>query len=249
MQLAIDDLHVSYGKVRAVQGVSLGVHTGRLVTVIGANGAGKSSLLHAICGLVRPRAGRVRVDDADIGRMPYHRLVRRGVVLVPEGRQLVAGLTVSETLMLGAAAARLPSAEARRLMAGVLDSFPMLADRLDEQAGLLSGGQAQMLALARGLMSAPRLLLLDEPSLGLAPRALTELFELIGELNRKGLTILMVEQNVRQALAIADYGYVMESGRVILEGPAEELAENPVLVASYLGVAREEREDGREDTP
>ncbi len=241
MRLSIDELHVSYGKVRAVQGVSLGVDTGRLVTVIGTNGAGKSSMLHAVSGMVRPTSGKVTLDGDDITGKPYHKLVPRGLVLVPEGRQLVAGLSVEDTLMLGAAAARMTNAEAHRQMDDVLSRFPILAERLKERAGLLSGGQAQMLALARGLMSAPRLLLLDEPSLGLAPRAVRDLFAMVSELARQGLTILMVEQNVRQALAIAEYGYVMDSGRIILEGQAGELATNDMLVASYLGVARDEK--------
>jgi branched-chain amino acid transport system ATP-binding protein len=247
MKLSVENLEVAYGKVRAVHGATLSVDDGQLVAVIGANGAGKSSILHAVCGIERPHAGRVVLEDSDITGIPYHRLVRRGLVLVPEGRQLVAGLSVEETLMLGAAAARMPGRQARRRMAEVLALVPMLADRLGDRAGLLSGGQAQMLALARGLMSAPRLLLLDEPSLGLSPRAIRELFALIDALNRQGLTILMVEQNVRQALAIAGYGYVIESGRVSLEGPARELAENSVLVASYLGVAREDTRE--EPTP
>lgn len=247
--LAVDDLHLDYGKVRAVQGISIHLEPGELVTLIGANGAGKSSILHAICGLEPVSSGRIFLDDEDITGTPYHKLMRRGVVLVPEGRQLVAGLTLEETLQLGASATTAPPAETRRRMAEVLEIFPMLRDRLHDRAGLLSGGQAQMLALARGLMGAPKLLLLDEPSLGLAPMAVRDLFALISRLHSDGLSILIVEQNVRQALAIADRGYVIESGRVIIDGMSDELKNHEILVTSYLGVPREDERREREDKP
>lgn len=245
--LAVEDLHLAYGKVRAVQGVSLDLARGELVTLIGANGAGKSSVLHAICGLAPVGSGTIRLDGENITGTPYHRLVRRGVVLVPEGRQLVAGLSVTETLMLGASITSASPAATRRRMDEVLEVFAMLRDRLEDRAGMLSGGQAQMLAVARGLMSAPRLLLLDEPSLGLAPMAVRDLFKLIARLNGDGLSILVVEQNVHQALAIADRGYVIESGRVIVQGKSDELKHNEILVASYLGVPAGDGITSRED--
>jgi branched-chain amino acid transport system ATP-binding protein len=245
--LAVENLHLAYGKVRAVQGVSIYLARGELVTLIGANGAGKSSVLHAVCGLAPAASGTIRFDGEDVTGTPYHRLVRRGVVLVPEGRQLVAGLTVAETLMLGASTTVASRVASRRRMDEVLEVFPMLRDRLEDRAGMLSGGQAQVLALARGLMAAPRLLLLDEPSLGLAPMAVRDLFGLIARLHGDGLTMLVVEQNVHQALAIADRGYVIESGRVIVEGRSEDLKHNETLVASYLGVPREAGDTSRED--
>jgi len=235
--LEVRGLEVTYGKVRAVQGIALDVAEGEIVTLIGANGAGKSSTMHAICGIERPAAGEVRFRGEVITGLPAHRIARRGIVQVPEGRLIFAGLTVEENLRLGAySAPDRRSAEAD--IAAVLELFPMLRERLDERGSVLSGGQAQMLALARGLMASPKLFMLDEPSLGLAPVAVREVFELIGSLRDRGVTILLVEQNVRQALAVADRGYVLESGRIILEGPARELAENEFLVSAYMGLTR-----------
>ena len=233
--LEVRDLHVSYGKVRAVQGVSLEVNEGEIVALIGANGAGKSSTMHAVCGIERPAAGEIRFLGLHIARLPPHRIVRRGIVQVPEGRLIFGGLTIAQNLRLGAH--NVPErARAEAYIHHVLELFPMLQDRLDERGSALSGGQAQMLALARGLMARPKLLMLDEPSLGLAPIAAQEVFALIAQLRESGVTILLVEQNVRQALAIADRGYVLESGRIILEGKAAELAEHELLVSSYLGL-------------
>ena len=235
--LEVRDLHVSYGKVRAVQGVSLEVKEGEIVALIGANGAGKSSTMHAVCGIERPSGGQIGYLGRPITRLPPHRIMRRGIVQVPEGRLIFGGLTIAQNLRLGAY--NVPGrAKAEADIDRVLEFFPMLRDRLDERGAALSGGQAQMLALARGLMARPKLLMLDEPSLGLAPIAAQEVFALIARLRDTGVTILLVEQNVRQALAIADRGYVLESGRIILDGKAAALAEHELLVSAYLGLQR-----------
>ena len=236
--LEIRDLKVSYGKVRAVQGVSLEVEEGEIVALIGANGAGKSSTMHAVCGIERPAGGHIHFLGQPIARLPPHRIMRRGIAQVPEGRLIFGGLTIAQNLRLGAY--NVPGrAKAEADIDRVLELFPMLRDRLDERGAALSGGQAQMLALARGLMARPKLLMLDEPSLGLAPIAAQEVFALIARLRDSGVTILLVEQNVRQALAIADRGYVLEGGRIILDGKAAELAEHELLVSAYLGLQRE----------
>ena len=235
--LEVRDLYVSYGKVRAVQGVSLEVGEGEIVALIGANGAGKSSTMHAVCGIERPAGGQIRFLGAPIARLPPHRIMRRGIVQVPEGRLIFGGLTIAQNLRLGAYNVA-GGAKAEADIDRVLEFFPMLRDRLDERGAALSGGQAQMLALARGLMARPKLLMLDEPSLGLAPIAAQEVFALIARLRDSGVTILLVEQNVRQALAIADRGYVLESGRIILDGKAAQLAEHELLVSAYLGLQR-----------
>jgi len=235
--LEVRDLEVSYGRLRAVQGISLDVGEGEIVALIGANGAGKSSAMHAICGVERLSGGDIRFLDERIAGLPSHQIIRRGIVQVPEGRLIFGGLTIEENLRLGAYSA------ADRKTTGtdidrVLTIFPMLKDRLGERGAALSGGQAQMLALARGLMAHPKLLLLDEPSLGLAPLAVRELFALVADLRKTGVTVLLVEQNVRQALAVADRGYVLESGRIILEGPAQDLLRDDLLVSSYMGMHR-----------
>ena len=219
--LEVRGLHVSYGKARAVQGVSLRVEEGEIVALIGANGAGKSSTMHAICGAARPALGAVTFRGKDITGLPPHRVVPLGIAQVPEGRLIFDDLTVEENLVLGGIAR--PERSGRRRMAEVLDLFPVLAPRTGEPASNLSGGQQQLLAIARGLMSSPAFLMLDEPSLGLAPLAAQEVFDLFTTLRRSGVTILLVEQNVRQALAIADRGYVIESGRIILEGGSARL--------------------------
>ena len=237
--LEVRDLRVNYGRIRALQGVSLDVAEGEIVALIGANGAGKSSTMNAISGVVRAAAGEIRLDGESVVGLPSHRVVRRGVVQVPEGRLIFAGLTIEENLRLAAAAAHDRRRETEELER-VLGLFPMLRDRLTERGSSLSGGQAQMLALARGLIAAPRLLLLDEPSLGLAPLAAREVFDLIPRLRESGVTILLVEQNVRQALAVADRGYVLEGGLVTLDGDASELLGDEFLVSSYLGIQGKE---------
>ncbi len=239
--LEVRGLEVAYGRIRAVQGISLDVAEGEIVTLIGANGAGKSSTMHAICGIEKPAAGSVRFLGEDITGLPAHRVIGRGITQVPEGRLVFTGLTIEENLRLGAYSA------GRRLdvaaeMERVLDLFPVLRERLASRGSALSGGQAQMLAVARGLMARPRLLLLDEPSLGLSPVAVQEVFALIGDLRRRGVTVLLVEQNVRQALSIADRGYVLENGSIILEGSAPELAGHDMLVSAYMGLKEKDRE-------
>lgn len=234
--LEISNLRVAYGKIRAVQGISLTVRAGEIVALIGANGAGKSSTMHAVCGIVKPSGGEVRFKGERITGLASHDVIKRGIVQVPEGRMIFTGLTIEENLLVGGYAARDRRARTRRLHE-LLELFPALAERRDERAGVLSGGQLQMLALARGLMADPELLMLDEPSLGLAPLAVQEVFALIRDLRRRDITILLVEQNVRQALAIADRGYVLEGGEVILEGDADELTRHELLVSSYLGIA------------
>lgn len=236
--LEVRNLAVNYGKIRAVQDVSLTVGKGEIVALIGANGAGKSSTMHAICGIVRPARGTVRFEGTSITALSSHHIVRRGIAQVPEGRMIFAGLTIEENLLVGGYA-KGNRKSLRQRMDRLLDRFPVLRPRLAESASNLSGGQLQILALARGLMAEPKLLMLDEPSLGLSPIAAQEVFALIKTLPAQGVTVLLVEQNVRQALAIADRGYVIESGRVILGGASPELMTNDLLVSAYLGVKRE----------
>jgi len=232
--LETEDLRVDYGHVRALRGVSLKVRRGSLVTLIGANGAGKSTTLKAIIGLVRPSGGRVFFENRDITGRPTHKLVAQGLSLVPEGRHIFPDLTVRENLKLGALLIRDRREEERRL-AEVMEMFPRLGERLNQKGGTLSGGEQQMLAIARALMQKPKVLLLDEPSLGLAPNLVQLIFEKLEELKRGGATILLVEQNAYQALRIADYAYVLETGRIALEGPAKALAEDRRVIEHYLG--------------
>ena len=234
--LEVRDLHVSYGKVRAVQGISFRVDAGEIVALIGANGAGKSSTMHAICGVKRPASGTIAFQGRDITGRPSHRVVPLGIAQVPEGRLIFDDLTIEENLVLGGITR--PGEGERKRMARVLELFPVLAPRTGEPASNLSGGQQQLLAIARGLMSDPTFLMLDEPSLGLAPLAAREVFDLFVSLRRSGMTILLVEQNVRQALAIADRGYVIESGRIILEGESARLLADEGLARAYLGLER-----------
>ena len=229
------DLEVQYGKIRAVYGLSLNVIKGEIVALIGANGAGKSSTMHAICGIERANAGQVHFEGENITGLRSHQIIGRGLVQVPEGRLIFGGLTIEENLRLGAynTNSSLPMGDE---IERVLTNFPMLKDRLSEQGTALSGGQAQMLALARAMMARPKLLMLDEPSLGLAPIAVEEVYALIETLPDAGVTVLLVEQNVRQALAVADRGYVIESGKIILEGKANELLNNEHLINVYMGL-------------
>ncbi|MEI6560057.1 MAG: ABC transporter ATP-binding protein [Rhodospirillaceae bacterium] len=234
--LEITGLELAYGPTRAVKGIDLAVAKGSVVCLIGANGAGKTTILRAISGLLRPRAGQIRFEGLEISRLPSHRIAAAGISQVPEGRQLFASLSVAENLRLGAY--RLAEgAQFFRRRDAVLARFPRLRERLDEAAGLLSGGEQQMVAIGRALMAEPRLLLLDEPSMGLAPMLVDEIFSIIAELKREGRTILLVEQNAEAALEIADHAYVLESGRIALSGPAAEVAHNPAVVAAYLGSA------------
>jgi branched-chain amino acid transport system ATP-binding protein len=232
--LAIDNVSVSYGKAEAVRNVSLEVEKGRIVTVIGPNGAGKTSLLTTAIGLI-PSAGRILYDGEDISRLDTETRIERGFCLVPEKRELFAGMSVTDNLRLGAFTRRGHAAAIRRSMDGVFDRFPRLRERRMQNAGTLSGGERQMLALGRALMAQPRLLMLDEPSLGLAPLITREIFRIIASLRETGVSILLVEQNARAALETADFGYVMETGEIVHAGPAGELMADPRLVTTYLG--------------
>lgn len=234
MLLEVEGLHVRYGRTHAVKGVSLTVGDGEIVTVLGANGAGKSSLLKGIAGAVQPAEGRVAFAGEDVTRRSAPERVRRSLVLVPEGRQILVSLTVHENLLMGAYCRRDDAAVARDID-GIYDRFPNLAARRDMAASVLSGGEQQMLAISRALLARPRLMMLDEPSLGLSPLLVERLFDLIVSLNREGLAMLLVEQNTQMALEAAGRGYVMELGRVVLEGPAARLAQDDALAAAYLG--------------
>jgi branched-chain amino acid transport system ATP-binding protein len=232
--LSIEGLTVSYGAVEAVRGIDLTVKRGEIVTLLGANGAGKSSTLNALVGLAPCKARRMLFEGKDLQDLAPETVVRRGMTLVPEGRRVFSSLTVDENLMLGGAkhAARGNPAAVK---ADMLALFPILAERLHQKAGSLSGGEQQMLAISRALMSSPDLLLLDEPSLGLAPQVVDRMFDLIGNLRDRGLTILLVEQNVVQSLEIADRGYVLANGRVELQGSAADLRASPEIQDAYLG--------------
>lgn len=233
MLLELSGLEVRYGGIRAVKGVDLDVGDGELVCLIGANGAGKSSTLKAICGLVPVHAGGVRYAGADIAKAKVHELPRRGLVMVPEGRGIFPQLTVQENLAMGAYARPARGFDIR--IDAQYAAFPRLKERRRQIAGTLSGGEQQMLALARALMSEPRLLLLDEPSMGLAPMMVAKIFEIVRDVARRGVTILLVEQNARLALELASRGYVMESGAITLSGDAKSLLADPKVREAYLG--------------
>ncbi len=232
--LEIDGLEVAYGRTSAVRGISINVGDGQAVCLIGANGAGKTTTMRAISGLVRPRAGRIRFAGRDITGQPAHRIAAAGLRQVPEGRQCFAELTVAENLALGAYLTPARNEVARR-QESVLARFPRLRERLGQLAGSMSGGEQQMLAIGRALMGAPRLLLLDEPSMGLAPLFVEEIFAIIAALKADGTTILLVEQNASAALDVADHAYVLENGRIVLSGPAADVANDPGVAAAYLG--------------
>ncbi len=232
--LSIQNLHVAYGNILALQGISLDVREGEIVTLIGANGAGKSTLLRAISGLVPMREGRILFAGVDLRSVPAHQIVEMGIAHVPEGRGIFANLTVLENLKL-ATWSRKDRANIQKDYRRVFELFPRLAERQYQLAGTLSGGEQQMLAVARALMTRGRLMLLDEPSMGLAPVLVREIFNILGEINAAGTTILLVEQNARQALKVAHRGYVLETGRITLAGTAQELSDNPQVKAAYLG--------------
>jgi branched-chain amino acid transport system ATP-binding protein len=234
--LQVEGLRLGYGRADVVHGIDLTVPRGRIVSLIGSNGAGKTTILRGLSGLMKPRGGHIRwgQDGADLAGEAAHRIARRGIVQVPEGRQVFANMTVAENLRLGAYHA--PGAEAARRQEAVVARFPRLGERLSQQAGYLSGGEQQMLAMGRALMAEPVLLLLDEPSMGLAPLIVEEIFAIIAALRTEGRTILLVEQNASAALAIADDAYVLETGRIRLKGPAAEVARNPEVTAAYLGL-------------
>jgi branched-chain amino acid transport system ATP-binding protein len=234
--LEVDDLHAFYGNIHALKGVTISIDEGEIVTLIGANGAGKTTTLNSISGIVRPRTGHIRVDGQDLAGVHPHEVVGRGVVQVPEGRRTFARLTVEENLRMGG----YPLKKQADVKAGIERAyvmFPRLKDRQKQVAGTLSGGEQQMLAMGRGLMTSPRILLLDEPSMGLAPVLVDAIFATIQRLHEEGTTILLVEQNARMALQIADRGYVMETGRIVLTDRAENLRENEMVRNAYLGIA------------
>ncbi|HEX9550020.1 MAG TPA: ABC transporter ATP-binding protein [Candidatus Limnocylindrales bacterium] len=233
--LEIEGLHTYYGSIHALKGITLSVNEGEIVTLIGANGAGKTTTLNSISGIVRPRSGKVRLAGEDMTHAPPHEIVTRGVVQVPEGRRMFSRLTVDENLRMGAYTV----VDANVIRAGIERSyamFPRLKERRSQVAGTLSGGEQQMLAMARGLMSEPRILLLDEPSMGLAPVLVDSIFETIRQLHAAGTTILLVEQNARMALQVADRGYVIETGAIVMSDRADSLREDPNVQRSYLGI-------------
>jgi len=235
MLLEVQDLNVYYGAIHALQGISFTVNEGEIVSLIGANGAGKSTTLRTVSGLLRPRKGFVTFKGQDITMTPAEQIVKLGIGQVPEGRKIFAPLTVRENLEMGAYTRNDP-AEIEQSMQRVFASFPRLKERINQLGGTLSGGEQQMLATARGMMCRPSLLLLDEPSMGLSPILVEEIFRIIQEINSQGTSILLVEQNALMALSVAHRAYVLETGRIVLEGTAKELRENPKVKAAYLGV-------------
>jgi branched-chain amino acid transport system ATP-binding protein len=235
--LEVKGLHVSYGNVQAVRGISLKVAAGQVVTLIGPNGAGKTSTLAAVAGLLRPKQGQVLLEGRDVTGLPAHRAVAEGIVLVPEGRCILARMSIEENLVLAAESPipRPSGAEQRRRIDAQYGRFPVLGERRRMAAGSLSGGEQQMLAFARALLMRPRILLLDEPSMGLAPLLVARIFELVEAIHREGATVLLVEQNARLALQVSDHAYVLERGRIVLEGPSSALAADPRVQAADLG--------------
>jgi len=235
MFLEVKDLNVYYGAIHALQGISFHVDEGEIVSLIGANGAGKSTTLRTISGLIRPRGGNIFFKDTDITMLPAEQIVRLGISQVPEGRKIFAPLTVRENLIMGAYT-RKDKTEIQQSMERVFTSFPRLKERINQLGGTLSGGEQQMLATGRGLMNRPTLLLLDEPSMGLSPIMVEEIFRIIKEINSQGTSILLVEQNALMALSISNRAYVIETGRIVLTGNAKDVAENPQVKAAYLGI-------------
>ena len=234
MILSVDNINVHYGAIQALRGISFHLDEGEIVTLIGANGAGKSTSLNTISGLLRPSSGEIHYHGDEISNTPPPEIVRRGLIQVPEGRKIFATLTVWENLEMGAFLN--PDAkEKEELMDHVFQRFPRLKERRNQKGGTLSGGEQQMLAIGRGLMAKPKVLLLDEPSMGLSPIMVEQIFDTIREINQSGTSILLVEQNALMALSIADRGYVLDTGRIVLEGPANDLLHNPVVINAYLG--------------
>lgn len=231
--LKVDDIHVYYGSIHAIKGVSFEVEEGEIVTLIGANGAGKSTTLNTVAGLLHPRAGSVEFHGKNMVGIPAHKIVRDGLALCPEGRRIFLQLSVQENLEMGAYTR--PAGEIADSLAQVYDQFPRLKERYKQTAGTLSGGEQQMLAMGRALMSKPKLLMLDEPSMGLAPILVEQIFEIIESLNKAGTTILLVEQNAQMALSVAHRGYVLETGRVVISGTGEELLRDDAVRKAYLG--------------
>ena len=231
--LKVEDLHVYYGSIHAIKGVSFEVNEGEIVTLIGANGAGKSTTLNTVSGLLKPRSGKIEFEGHSLLGVPAHKTVSHGMALCPEGRRIFLQLTVQENLEMGAYTR--PNGEIADSIAKVYDQFPRLKERYKQVAGTLSGGEQQMLAMGRALMSKPKLLMLDEPSMGLAPLLVEQIFSIITELNNSGTTILLVEQNAQMALSIAHRGYVLETGKIVTTGTGAELLNNDAVRKAYLG--------------
>jgi branched-chain amino acid transport system ATP-binding protein len=234
MMLEVKHLNVYYGAIHALKGISFHLHEGEIVALIGSNGAGKSTTLNTISGLLRSRTGEINFQGENIGETPPDEIVKRSIIQVPEGRRIFSSLTVSENLEMGAYIHN-DRAQIEQDMEEMFERFPRLRERRKQTGGTLSGGEQQMLAIARGLMARPKLLLLDEPSMGLAPLLVEQIFEIIQDINKRGVSILLVEQNAQMALSIADRGYVLETGKVILEDNAQALLENPQVINAYLG--------------
>lgn len=232
--LTIKDLHVSYGGIKALRGIDIEVPDGKIVTLIGANGAGKSTMLRTISGLVKAESGSIKLDNEEIIGLPINKIVGKGIALSPEGRHVFADLTVEENIRIGAYL-RNEKATIERDIEWVYSLFPRLEERSWQYAGTLSGGEQQMLAVARALMSRPKILMLDEPSLGLAPLIVQQIFNIIEEINKKGVTVLLIEQNANMALKVADIAYVLETGAIVVSGTGEEVAKNEAVREAYLG--------------
>jgi len=234
--LTLNEIEVYYGNIQALWKVSLRVARGEIITIVGSNGAGKSTILRTISGLIKPKRGRIEFDGIRIEQLDPDEIVRLGISMVPEGRELFPRMTVLENLQLGAAYVEEAYAQTAQSLDWIFNLFPILKERSAQLAGTLSGGEQQMLAIGRALMSRPKILLLDEPSLGLAPLVVSEMFRTIHQINQEGLTILLVEQNVRLSLGISQRAYVLENGRFVMEGPGKELIENRHVKEAYLGL-------------
>lgn len=232
--LHIEDIQVYYGAINAVKGISFDVEQGEIIALIGANGAGKTTILHTITGLVQAKSGKITFNDTDITKVPAHKIVTMGMAHVPEGRRIFQGLTVYENLMLGAYT-RKDKAEIKESLDNVFKRFPRLEERRTQIAGTLSGGEQQMLAMGRALMSHPSIILMDEPSMGLSPLYVNEIFDIIKSVNESGTTVLLVEQNAKKALSIANRAYVLETGNIVLSGDAKELMNDDSVKKAYLG--------------
>ena len=239
MLLELKNIEAAYGNIKALKGINLSVPEGKIVTLIGANGAGKSTTMKTIMGVMKPVAGDVLFKGKSITGMKTHAIVNQGVVLVPEGRQILQNMTVRENLEMGAYH-RKDKEGIKEDLSKVFERFPRLFERQSQFGGTLSGGEQQMLAIGRAMMARPEVMLLDEPSMGLAPLVVQQIFDVIKDINHMGTTVLLVEQNARKALQIADYAYVMETGKIVMEGPAQEVADNPDVMAAYLGGKKEQ---------
>ncbi|WP_312562203.1 ABC transporter ATP-binding protein [Anaerospora sp.] len=231
--LNIANLHVSYGHIQALHGVSLSVPKGKIVSIIGSNGAGKTTMLNTICGLVKQKSGTIQFEGSELTRTTQH-IIKQGLVHVPEGRKVFSGLTVGENLLAGGYILK-DNHQIKRNMEKMFDLYPILRERKDQHAGTLSGGEQQMLAICRGLMSEPKMILLDEPSLGLAPIIVNGVFQLIRQISEQGLTVMLVEQNAKKALALSDYAYVLENGKVVMQGEGKKLLCDEGVKKAYLG--------------